>query len=275
MARENWRAAADYILDYHNTSTLPDAVIAHVDYTHLPLEWYLREETTFDQLPVFFPFGGALQPDDMETVIAPPLNGLVGFGTQTAWLTQSHLEGIDDQRLVEQWFADHYPIVTEQYPSGVKLSGYTLQYHYPALPEMSENTFSPSAELASGIILEACEILQHTLSAEDAFMHPPSGWLHVRLWWRAVEDGLTDYVTTAKIVGPDGVWGEKLQRPGDLSNYWPSSEWIADEYVREEVDVNLNPITPAGEYRLMVGLASVEGGEPIAEVDCGSVTITN
>ncbi len=38
MARENWRAAAAYIADYSAASpSLPDAVIAHVDYTHDPL----------------------------------------------------------------------------------------------------------------------------------------------------------------------------------------------------------------------------------------------
>ncbi len=145
MARENWRAAADYILKYHEVSGLPDTVIAHLDYTHLPLEWYLRKEHTFDELPVFFPFGGALQPEDMETVVTPPLNGLVDFGTETAWLTQSHLERMDEQHLVEQWFNDRYPLVTEQYPAGVKLSAYEMKYRYSELPALGENAVIPGS----------------------------------------------------------------------------------------------------------------------------------
>ncbi len=106
-------------------------------------------------------------------------------------------------------------------------------------------------------------------------MHPPSGWLHARLWWRSAETELDEYVTSAKLVGTDGVWGERLSRSGDLMNIWPTPHWIVGEYVREEVDVNLNPATPRGEYRLMVGLTRVEDSDPIAEVDCGSVTVTD
>ncbi|HMU75737.1 MAG TPA: 50S ribosomal protein L4, partial [Elusimicrobiota bacterium] len=61
MLREDWRAAAAYIADYQDSSPgLPAAVVAHIDYTRTPLNWYLRQRYDRDKLPVYFPFGGVI-----------------------------------------------------------------------------------------------------------------------------------------------------------------------------------------------------------------------
>lgn len=275
MARENWRAAADYIAEYSRASpALPDAVIAHVDYVHEPLEWYLRQEATFDELPVFFPFGGKLEASQMEDVIAPPLRGLVEFGTHTAWLVQSHLEGVDDQRLVQQWFEQNYPIVTEIYPAGIKLSAFTLQYRYAELPDLAPGAATPEAELAPGLVLAACEIIPGTIRAQEESLHPPSGWVHVRLWWHATDPVDIDYRTTAQVIGSEGIWGDRLVRHGELLDKWPTSSWVPGEYVREEVDINLNPLTPPGQYPVMIGISAPNASDPGSEmVACGEVAI--
>ncbi len=55
LARENWRAAAEYILTAQQASpTLKAAVVAHVDYTQLPLAWYLRKATTGSAVAALF-----------------------------------------------------------------------------------------------------------------------------------------------------------------------------------------------------------------------------
>ncbi len=273
-ARENWRAAAAYILDYQQASqNLPAAVVTHVDYTHAPLEWYLRQEATFDDLPVFFPFGGTLDPDETETVIAPPLLGIVEFGAHTLWLTQSHLEGVDDNRLVEQWLAQRFPLITEQYPAGIKLSGYMLRYRYDDLPVLGPHAARPAAELAPGVTLAACEITTQPARAEDADMHPPSGWVHVRLWWHTDQPPAHDYVTTAQVIGPEGVWGDRLFRENETKAFWPSSQWVPGEYVREEIDINLNPVTPPGIYPVYIGLTAPDGSDVSAPVMCAEVEI--
>ena len=273
-ARENWRAAAAYVLDYQRASQgLPAAVVTHVDYTHAPLEWYLRQEATFDELPVFFPFGGMLLPDQVEEVVAPPLLGLVDFGAQTLWLTQSHLEGVDDDRLVEQWLAQRFPIITEQYPAGIKLSGYMLQHRYSSLPKLNSRAAYPAAELAPGIVLAACEIIDTAVGAKNSDMHPPSGWVHVRLWWHAQQTPDQDYVTSAQVIGPEGIWGDRLFRDNETKGIWPTSQWAPGEYVREEIDINLNPVTPSGAYPVYIGLTGPDGAAPSAAVVCGSVDI--
>ncbi len=273
-ARENWRAAAEYIRDHTMLSPgLPASVVAHVDYTHEPLEWYLRQWFSFEQLPVFFPFGGRLTEADVEPVIAPPLNGIVDFGSHTLWLTQSHLAGVDDGALVEGWLNRTFPIITEQYPAGIKLTGYILQGRLPELPPLPPTAFAPDVELVPRLRLVACEITTPVVAAQEQFMHPPSGWVHVRLWWQATAPLATDYVATAKVVGPEGVWGEKLARATESLRFWPTSTWTPGEYVRDETDINLNPLTPSGHYPVVIGLLDA-AGEPVGNTaQCGTVEI--
>jgi uncharacterized membrane protein len=274
LARENWRAAAAYIDDYTIASPhLTEAVVTHIDYTHLPLEWYLRPRYTFAQLPVFFPFGGKLTPDDVANVVAPPLLGIVELGTDTLWLTQSHLEEIDDDRVVEGWLTQHYPLITEQFPAGVKLSGYMLRGRLDALPPLGTHALYPATELAPGLRLAACEIITPIVGARDDTFHPPSGWVHVRLWWEATAPLVDNYIATAQMIGPEGVWGDRLHRPTEALRFWPTSTWQPGEFVRDELDINLNPVTPPGDYPIVIGVMDGNGNPLAATVECGRVTI--
>jgi hypothetical protein len=62
------------------------------------------------------------------------------------------------------------------------------------------------------------------------------------------------------------IWGDSLARDGAAIRTWPTSAWLPGEVVRVDYDVNLNPVTPAGTYRLVIDLA----GEQVA---CGEVAI--
>lgn len=274
LARENWRAAANYI-DQHTrySPALPAAVVTHIDYTQLALEWYLRQHYTFEQLPVYFPFGGRLTPEDVDEVVAPPLRGIVEIGAQTLWLAQSHLEGMDDDHVVEGWLTRNYPILTEQYPAGVKLSGYMLQGRYPTLPDLEDHAVYPAVELTPGLRLAACEITTPVVAAADDMLHPPSGWVHVRLWWEATAPLADNYVATAQMIGPEGVWGDRLHRPTEALRFWPTSTWQVGEFVRDELDVNLNPVTPPGSYPIVIGVMDGSGQPLGATTECGRVTI--
>lgn len=274
LYRENWRAASDYITAYHAASPgLPDTVVAHVDYTRLPLEWYLRQQFGFDELPLYFPYGGALKPEQIDSVIAPPLEGIVKAGAATLWLTQSHLEGVDDQHLVEGWLNSHFPLVTELYPSGIKVSGYTLQSRFTTLPTLSADAVYPAVELAPGLELAACEVLTPQVAAQDDQMHPPSGWVHVRLWWRAIGSIADNYIATADVVGPEGAWGVRLYRDNEALRRWPTSTWQLGEIVRDEVDINLNPVTPAREFPVMIGVMDGAGQRTGQQTACGQVRV--
>jgi hypothetical protein len=273
-ARENWREAAAYVAAYQRASPgLSAALLAHVDYTATALNWYLDPVLPVDQLPLFYPFGSALTPESAGDLVGPPLDGIAATGAATLWLTQSHLEGVDDSHVVEAMLGGRHAIITEQYPAGVKLTGYALQSWFDALPPLAETAVRPQAELAPGVVLAACEILTPRLSATDDFLHPPSGWVHVRLWWQAAGPVTADYMATVQMVGPEGVWGDRLYRDNEALRRWPSSAWQPGPYLRDEVDVNLNPVTPPGRYPVVVGLRAADGTEAVGKAVCGEVEI--
>ncbi len=179
--RENWRAATDYVVDYQQASpALPGAIVAHIDYTRRPIQWYLQKEGDIEEtLPVFFPFGSAIAPDEADDKIGPPIDGIRETGATTLWLTQSHLDGVDDERVVQNWLNSHFPLVTEQFPTGINLTGYALQSRFDTLPELSPDAFITETELVPGLTLAACELLTPVTAAGDAG-HAPAQRLGAR-----------------------------------------------------------------------------------------------
>jgi hypothetical protein len=138
----------------------------------------------------------------------------------------------------------------------------------PADVTQLDATFGPD------ITLVACAVDDTRTLATDERTHPPSGWVHVRLYWRAEARPPADYAATVRMVDHLGqVWGDRLHRDRGTLQLWPTSRWEPEEVIRQEVDVNLNPITPPGEYRIVVGLLD-DAGQPLgAEVICGQVQV--
>jgi hypothetical protein len=95
----------------------------------------------------------------------------------------------------------------------------------------------------------------------------------VRLWWQASGPIANDYVATVRMVGPEGAWGERLYRTNETLRRWPTSTWEHADLVRDEVDVNLNPATPPGEYPILVGAMDGAGQETGKTIDCGRVQV--
>ena len=271
LYREDWRAAARLIAQQRASSPgLTAAVLSHVDYTRLPVEWYLKQYPL--DLPIFYPFGGALDADQVETQVAPPLEGLAA-DYDTLWLLQSHLEGVDDNHLVEQWLASRFPLITEAYPAGIRLTGYALRSRFADLPLLAPDAVFPDTEAAPGLTLAACEPLAPQVIALDDALHPPSGWLPVRLWWQRTGEITQDYVARVRLVNAVGVWGESLGRDGEALRRLPTSQWTDDAFVRHEVDVNLNPATPPGVYQVTVRAQDASGADAGPEIACGSAQV--
>ena len=189
-------------------------------------------------------------------------------GADTLWLAQSHLAGVDDHRLVQAWLDSNFALITEQYPAGVELRGYAVRYRYPTLPPLPETAVYPDAQLFPGVELAACEIITPVVPARDVLYHPPSGWVHLRLWLRAFDVVSEAPELFALAQADDGqVWGRSLQRAGDVLTVYPPTMWQPGEFVRVELDVNLNPLAPPGTYNVKVEAA----GEP--GVPCGKVQL--
>lgn len=270
MFRENWRATADYINAYRQHSPgLVTTAVVHPYFVLPAFEWYIGQESAAEELPTFGNFGAALTPERSDSIIAPHMEKIAGdLGADTVWLVQRHLTGVDDQRLVQTWMDANYPLITEQYPTGIHLRGYAVRHRYQTLPELSDTTIFPNAQLFPGIELAACENMTPVVAARDVVYHPPSGWVHLRLWLRAIKGVGEGPTIFALIQSDDGnIWGRSLERAGDVLAVYPPALWQPGEYVRVELDVNLNPVARPGSYNVKVEAAGELG------VPCGKVQI--
>ncbi|MDE0197086.1 MAG: hypothetical protein OXK78_02765, partial [Caldilineaceae bacterium] len=189
-------------------------------------------------------------------------------GADTLWLVQSHLAGVDDHRLVQSWLDGRFPLVTMQYPAGVEMRGYAVRYRYQTLPQLPETAVHPQAQLFPGVELAACEIITPVVPARDVLYHPPSGWVHLRLWMRKSEEVSEAPPLFALVQADDGqIWGRSLERAGDVLSVYPPTTWQPNEFIRVELDVNLNPLAQPGAYNVKVEAEGQPG------VPCGKVQL--
>jgi len=244
-AKEAWRQSVDYLATHAQPN---DAILIHPDWARYPFQFYFQGPgQTYAAFSTVTP----------DTELDGPLQGVVN-NHPVVWLIQSHLDGPDPNRLVEQWFAARYPLVTELYPPGISLKGYAPGYRLDTLPA----TATPiDLSFDNGMHLVGYHI-ESPVAATDDLFHPPSGWVHVVLYWTANRPITQEMVPYVHVVGPEGVWGASLERSNDSLNFFPPSRWQADDgavpIIRHDVDVNLNPATPPGMYQVVVGLTGTE-----------------
>jgi hypothetical protein len=116
------------------------------------------------------------------------------------------------------------------------------------------------AAFGQGLSLVAASA-DSTVKASDAIYHPPSGWVHVRLDWQRTGSGdLTGLQLQVHVIDSLGrVWGDRLQRPTEVWQFYPPQQWQTGEEIRTDCDVNMNPRTPAGRYRVEVQVLDNSG----------------
>jgi mannosyltransferase len=241
--KEDWRAAAAYVRDH---AAPDDAIVVVADFAAVPFRYYYRGAAV-----VYTPWGGRISDAAMVTA---PLDGL--DGANNIWLVQSHEEPIDPDGLIPCLLDQRYPTVTEQFPRGVRLTAYAVRTRLTQLPAGTVRVDQALGPLR--LLARTVDPGPHL--AADTTYHPPSGWIHVTLYWQAALPVDLDYVVSVRLVDAVGqVWGDKLDRPASTLRRYPTSRWVPGEIVRDEYDVNLNPATPPGSYRLEVGVLTPDG----------------
>jgi mannosyltransferase len=241
--KEDWRAAAAYVRDH---AAADDAVLVVADFAAVPFRYYYRGPAT-----VYTPWGGRLSD---PVAVAGPLDGLAGVNN--IWLIQSHQEAIDPDGLIPRLLDQRYPTVTEQFPRGVRLTEYAVRTRLTELPPGTGRVDQDLGPLR--LLARSVDPGPHF--AADTTYHPPSGWVHVTLYWQAAARVDQDYAVSVRLVDALGqVWGDKLDRTASTLRRYPTSRWAPSEIVRDEYDVNLNPATPPGRYRLEVGVLAPDG----------------
>ena len=271
--REAWREAAAFVEAYAGPN---DAVLVQPGYVLPAFQRYFRGPQG-----VYFPFTGSITG---TAQVDPPLSGLAGY--DAVWLVQSHHQELDPGNLVAGWFAARYPLITEAFPAGIAIHGFAQHYRTQELPPGAAVGAIPGGPLGD-LRLLSCRAIEGAptghpegISPRDDLFHPPSGWIHITTFWTANRQPATDlvplhdsanrvYFPAARLVDASGqVWGQSLERGNDAFHIWPTSQWMPDEMVRADFDVNLNPATPPGEYRLVISAPGASG-----EITCGTVKV--
>ncbi len=239
--KEAWRQSVAYLAEH---AAANHGILIHPDWVRYPFQFYFRGPgQTY----------AAFSTVTAETALDGPLLGVVN-DHPVIWLIQSHLDGPDPQRRVEQWFAARYPLVTELYPPGISLKGYAPGYQLDRLPPDAQPV---DFEFDNGMRLLGYQA-DTAVSAAEPLFHPPSGWVHVTLYWTAGQPITTEAMPVVRLVGPEGVWGVNLERANDALHFFPPTRWSPQTIIRHDVDVNLNPLTPPGRYQLVVGLENTQ-----------------
>ncbi|MGQ9502212.1 MAG: glycosyltransferase family 39 protein [Anaerolineae bacterium] len=252
--KESWREIAAYLAAYSHSD---EAILIHPDWVRYPLQYYLRGGGQ-----TYAVFSSVEAHSDLD---APLL--AISMRHPVVWLVESHVELADPQRRVNMWLAERYPLATELYPPGLAVRAYVPGYRASRLPDSAH----PISVIFQGCVhLVGYFVPDSQVRATDELFHPPSGWIHVVTYWHRDKPCEQNYIPFVHMVdGAGQVWGASLKRDQSAFHLYPATHWRADEVVRADFDVNLNPVTPLGEYTLVVGLRD-STGEQVPLVDGGS-----
>lgn len=257
FANEDFRDAARYL---SQAAAPGDVIVLAAEYARLPFDYYYHGPA------LHAPFtGNPAQPGAFLQPLAEQHRML--------WLVLSHAEQVDPKGQIRAWLDGHYPLATEQFPKGIQIFGYRAAYRLTVLPA---GVTSLHQQVGGGIEL-AGYTAQSGIPPTDQIFHPPSNWLHVVLYWRATATLSAADHSSVRLVDGRGVWGVQLDRPGSALNRYPMPRWQPGQIIVDDEDVNLNPATPPGHYRLDVRLLAANG-QPVPASGAillpGSVTIT-
>jgi hypothetical protein len=242
MLREDWRTGAAYV---SSRATADDTVFVHLHYARVPFEYYYSGAAD-----VVAPLGS--RPPEDERGLDEPLQPYAE--SSVVWLVQSQEHNTDPKHVVEAWFAARGPMVTEQYPVGMSIKGFAMRYRLRTLPERA---LAAHVGFGSRLTLLGYEIDQTHLRPDSERLHPPSNWIHLTLYWRIEEPLEQSFRTMVEMTdGSGGVWGGKLEQPRSVLSFYPPTQWQPGEVVRDDYDLNLNPVTPDGTYHIRVGVGS-------------------
>lgn len=245
--REDWRTAGSYLSEHTRPE---DAMLVHLEHYYLPLQYYYRGPA-----PVTHPFGSQIP--NLESV-EEILKEYERY--ETLWLILSAEYLGDPEGIVESWFHSRYPMVTEIFPARIRIQGYAIRHQFQALPS---NAQPIEAQVGKGLHLRGFLLDQTRFPATSQALHPPSNWVHVTLFWETVGKQDAFQVRVEMVDQWGQVWGGNLPQTSGLQAVYPPEKWRPGEILRDDYDMNLNPVTPAGDYWIIVKASDLTTGEPL------------
>jgi hypothetical protein len=239
--QEDFRHAAQFV---ESQATGDDSVILHLAWTQWVFSHYYQGQFSYP-LP---------NNVDGNTSLGPILDPFLD--AEVLWLVQAGVglagSGGDPHRLVQRWLGERYPVVTEVFPGGIDVRGYATRYRLDSLPE---SAIPLNAVYENGLQLVGYRLAQKEYPVRDRWLHPPSSWVPVTLYW-SPQVPLNSGVHISLLLEdePGNVWGGAISRENGVQMFHPPSDWQTTQIVRWDVDINANAEIPPGGYKLVLRL---------------------
>ncbi|GIW08417.1 MAG: hypothetical protein KatS3mg060_3222 [Dehalococcoidia bacterium] len=246
-ARDDFRSAASYVAANAEPG---DVVLLNAGYAFKAFEHYFDGSAPVVALPAATP------PDDRQLDEA---TARAVAGAARAWLVLWQDYYSDPRGIVQSRLERDGLQIDGQAFHGVNLARYLL--------------LSPLAPSATPSIGHRADFGgEIRLLGYDVVVDPPdnparrSGLVRVRLYWQALRPLAASYRVFVQLVNPlYHVYAAKDNRP--VFDRFPTTRWPPETTVVDDYRLALLPGTPAGEYRLSVGLYDEATGQRLSVDD--------
>lgn len=234
---DDWRSAADYIATYQQPG---DVIILIPRWGAKAFDYH---NTT--DLPVHGLFESVTAESDLNAMFS------LIRDAERVWLVRYQVEGTDPANRAEAWMQTHGTLSTEVFPTAIQVKLYDRNPTRASLPPEAAPL---DVQFGDALRLRGYSLPITSGSARETRLHPPSNWVQATLYFEALQplQNVTLRVRLVDTVG--GVWGGVLERGMDVLHQYPLASWQTGPIYEVPFDLNLNPDTPPGLYRIEVML---------------------
>jgi 4-amino-4-deoxy-L-arabinose transferase-like glycosyltransferase len=244
--RDDWAAAAAFVAAHERPG---DTVIVIPDWGAEAFRFHYRGAASVTGV-----FSGV----NVGVDYGPTLAAL-SEGHDNVWLVRYQPEVSDPDGLADAWFVERAATAWTVFPPGMQVKYYMFVPQVEALPG---DVRPLDARFADELALRGVTLPVTQGTATDTRLHPPSNWVHVTLYWEALQSPvlLTPRVRLTDTYGQ--VYGEAFEAANGPMARWPVGSWATAAIQEVPYTINVNPATPDGVYNIEV-MALDASGQPV------------
>jgi mannosyltransferase len=257
-ARDDYRGMARYIKAVARDG---DAVILEAPNQWEVFTYYYGDDTYVYPLPRSRPLDEAATAAELEEIVAD---------RERIFALYWGVDEADPSRFVESWLEGHTYRAADSWHGGVRL----VVYAVPHTADASAPQHLLDLSLGDAVALRGYSLAADAVEAGDI--------LQLTLFWEARQRPAERYKVFVQLLdGANHVVGQLDSEPA--GNLLPTDTWQPGQTITDRHGVLVQPGTPPGEHRLIVGMYSLstggrlpvqQEGEPLGDhVVLGLVTV--
>jgi mannosyltransferase len=257
-ARDDYRGMARYIKAVARDG---DAVLLDAPNQWEVFTYYYGDDTYVYPLPRSRPLDEAATAAELEEIVA---------NRERIFALYWGVDEADPSRFVESWLEGHTYRAADSWHGGVRL----VVYAVPHTADVSAPQHLLDLSLGDAIALRGYSLAADAVEAGDI--------LQLTLYWEARQRPAERHKVFVQLLdGANHIVGQLDSEPA--GNLLPTDTWQPGQAVTDRYGVLVQPGTPPGEHRLIVGMYNLitggrlpvqQGGEPLGDhVVLGLVTV--